>query len=178
MAHGNSRTVPLCSPSMCIMWVNWSSSSTRSKSSITIGCSWNHFSQIDRVSECFLTAKLSFLMANKTSIIYWVLLSIEASWRIFLIRSKIAFNARGATSDNFKPISLMNPTATSTESSVGFSNRSVKISKPIISWTTCWLTKWATNRQPFRQRSFWFLRNDRRKTRTRRERINSPMAGN
>ena len=130
------------------------------------------------VNKRFLTAKLSFLIANKTSIIYWVLLSIEASWRIFLIRSKIAFNARGATSDNFKPISLMNPTATSTESSVGFSNSSVRISKPIISWTTCWLTKWATNRHPFRQRSFWFLRNDLRKTRTRRERINSPIAGN
>ena len=100
-------------------------------------------------------------MAKRTSIIYWVLLSIEASWRIFLIRSKIAAKALLETSESFKPISLMKPTATSTESSVGFSRSKVRISSARISWQTCWLTKCATNLQAFRHRSFWFRRNER-----------------
>ena len=113
-----------------------------------------------------LTAKLSFLIANKTSIMYCVRLSIEASCKILRRRSKIAPKARGETSDSLRPTSLMKPTATSTESSVGFSNNSVKISSAIISWTTCRFTKCATKRQAFRQRSFWLRRNERRKTKT------------
>lgn len=80
----SAERVPLCillrmsswlySSSSGSMWVNWSSSSTRSRPSGITG--WS--------------LKPSFLMANITSIMYWTLLSMADSWRTFLRRSNMA----------------------------------------------------------------------------------------
>lgn len=69
------------------IWVNWSSSSTRSRPSGITG--WS--------------LKPSFLIANMTSIMYWTLLSIADSWRTFLRRSNIAETARQSRGTQINP---------------------------------------------------------------------------
>ena len=72
---------PPVASSRVIMWVYWSSSSTRSSSSAMLG----------------LSLKPSFLTWNMTSIMYWVLLSRVLSCRTCLSLSNIACIPRGDT---------------------------------------------------------------------------------
>lgn len=72
--HSLSWSCPVVTSSSCSRWVNWSSSSTRSRSEMTAG--W--------------ALKPSFLMANMTSTIYCTRLSSCASCRMLRRRSKMA----------------------------------------------------------------------------------------
>lgn len=86
---------------------------------------------------------LVFLIANKFSMQYWTLFSISPSCRIPLNLSKIEFTPAGDISDSTCPTSCMKSHASSTVSSVGFSNRSNKSCSPTKSLSTYWLIKWA-----------------------------------
>ena len=103
-----------------------SSSSTKSNPSGMIG----------------LSLYLSFLTWNKTSTMYWTLLSIPLSFKIVRNRSKIPLFALAECSERNAPTSRINETAISTESSVGRSRRSTSIWRARTSWATCWLTSW------------------------------------
>ena len=54
--------------------------------------------------------------------------------KFYNIKICVPFMPLGDTSCNFAPTSFIKPTATSTESSVGFSNRRVSNSNAKISW--------------------------------------------
>ena len=115
---------------------------------------------------------------NITSIIYWVLLSKVDSCKTVRKLSKMALMPLGDTSLNFCPHSFKKVIATSTESSVGESNKSVKISNDKSSWTTCWLTKWAINLVEDIQRVLSFLLKPRRKFNMSLFSNSSPIFGN
>lgn len=111
--------------------------------------------------------------------------SIWASNKMALNRSKIAFVAFEATSDKYAPHSRTNPTAISTESSVGFSNKSVNNSKAKTSCATFWFTKWAKNLTDARhwvymlknKKTLSLRRNDRLNCRISLDKSNSPTIG-
>lgn len=73
-SHLLSWSCPVVTSSSCRRWVNWSSSSTRSRSEMMEGCA----------------LKPSFLMANMTSTIYCTRLSSCPSCRMLRRRSKMA----------------------------------------------------------------------------------------
>jgi hypothetical protein len=70
-----------------------------------------------------------------------------------LKRSKTAFEALVDSCKRKNPTSRMNPTATSTPSSVGRSSKRVRIWSATTSLATFWLTRWAMNLEEARQMS-------------------------
>ena len=101
--------------------VIWSSSSTRSSSSLIAG----------------LSLYLSFLTWKRTSIIYCTLLSMSCSCKMFRNWSKTARAMGPLISSKCCPTSLVKPTAISTPSSVGLLSKSNSICAARTSCTTC-----------------------------------------
>mmetsp|Transcript_2084 Transcript_2084/g.6438 ORF Transcript_2084/g.6438 Transcript_2084/m.6438 type:complete len:305 (+) Transcript_2084:2170-3084(+) len=142
--------------------VIWSSCSTRSSSSGTAGKS----------------SKLVFLTAKSPSITNCTRLWMAPSCKIPLNPSKTECSPFGLTSSSVAPTSFTKPTASSTESSDGFSSRSARISRANSSCSTCWFTRWAINLQAAVQIGLSFLLYALRNWRINLETSRSPISGN
>mmetsp|Transcript_11773 Transcript_11773/g.49599 ORF Transcript_11773/g.49599 Transcript_11773/m.49599 type:complete len:256 (-) Transcript_11773:517-1284(-) len=147
------------SPTSCVIW---SSASTRSSSSGTAGKS----------------AKRVLRTANRPSMTNCTRRSIWPSCNTFLSRSNIECSPCGDSECRHAPHSLVNATAISTDTSVGFSSSNMRSWSARISWATWWFTKWATNLASARQACLSFRRYARRNCRTTRPKRSSPISGN